>query len=167
MIYAYTVEYFYQIKKRHQLFPLAQLIGRTDFALFPVAGYLVLAVPNLNALLYFLYFYPLAEAHLAVNDLADYKNDQARNLFSVTKIYGINGTIIWITIFTIIHLITATVFIFKVNPNAMIGFLVSYILIIFTAWYVSRKRTPTIALKLLPLLHLSMAIQSLSLIFLH
>ncbi|HBP51216.1 MAG: Polyprenyltransferase [Candidatus Shapirobacteria bacterium GW2011_GWE1_38_10] len=167
MIYAYLVEYFYQIKKRNQKFPWAQLVGRTDFALFPVAGYLILATPDLNALLYFLYFYPLAEAHLAVNDLADYKNDQARGLLSVTKMYGINGTLIWIVVFTLIHLITATSFVLKVNPGSILGFLFSYIFIIFTCVYILSKRTPSSALKVLPLLHLSMAVQSLSLIFLY
>ena len=37
MIYSYTIEMFYQMEKRQtQKFPFAQLIGRTDFALFPV-----------------------------------------------------------------------------------------------------------------------------------
>ena len=36
MAYCYTIEVFYQIEKRQtQQFPFAQLIGRTDFALFP------------------------------------------------------------------------------------------------------------------------------------
>ena len=126
-----------------------------------------MATPDLNALLYFLYFYPLAEAHLAVNDLADYKNDQARGLLSVTKMYGINGTLIWIVVFTLIHLITATSFVLKVNPGSILGFLFSYIFIIFTCVYILSKRTPSSALKVLPLLHLSMAVQSLSLIFLY
>lgn len=167
MVYAYIVEYFYQTKKRQQSFPWAQLIGRTDFALFPVAGYLIIAKPDINALFYFLYFYTLAEAHLAVNDLADYKNDLARKLFSVPKIFGINGTVTWISGFTIFHLFFATFFILRVNPHALAGFLISFIFIIFTAIFISIKKTPSAALKVLPLLHLSMAIQSLSLIFLH
>lgn len=40
MIYAYSVEIFYQKKKGHQQFPIAQLVGRTDLTLFPIAGYL-------------------------------------------------------------------------------------------------------------------------------
>ncbi|MFA6673279.1 MAG: UbiA family prenyltransferase, partial [Methanoculleus sp.] len=40
MGYSYLVEYFYQKKKRRQTLPVAQVVGRTDFALFPVAGYL-------------------------------------------------------------------------------------------------------------------------------
>lgn len=166
MLYAYIVEYYYQVKKRHQSFPWAQLVGRTDFALFPVAGYLVLSKPDINALLYFLYFYPLAEAHLAVNDLADYKNDQARKLCSVTNMYGIKGTLVWIVFFTIIHVITATIFIARINPQAWYGFGISYLLIIFVAWYIVKNKTPQASLKVLPLMHVSMAIQSLSLILL-
>ena len=167
MIYAYIVEYFYQIKKRHQTFPWAQLIGRTDFAFFPIAGYLVLAHPDKNAFLYFLYFYPLAQAHLAINDLADYKNDLARKLFSVPKLCGINGTLIWVFAFTFVHLITATYFVLSVNPKAAIGFILSFTLIIFASVYIFKKKTPLSALRVLPLIHLSMALQSLSLIFLH
>ena len=36
MLYSYSVEYFYQIKKRDQSFPWAQLLGRTDFALLMI-----------------------------------------------------------------------------------------------------------------------------------
>ena len=62
------VEYCYQTKKRHQTFPIAQVVGRTDLALFPVAGYLVRGSPDATALLCFLFFYPWALAHLAAND---------------------------------------------------------------------------------------------------
>jgi 4-hydroxybenzoate polyprenyltransferase len=167
MLYAYSVEYFYQITKRHQSFPIAQLLGRTDFALFPVAGYLVLANPDIHALWYFLYFYPLAEAHLAINDLADFKNDQARKLHTVTTMYGVTGTLIWIILFALAHLITATIFVMLVNPHALIGFFISYLIIIFATGFILSKKTPTAALKVLPLIHLSMALQALSLIFLH
>ena len=78
-IYCYSMEYFYQIKKRHQRYPIAQLLGRTDFALFPVAGYLTVGHPDVIACRIF-FFYPFALAHLAVNDLADVKNDTARGL---------------------------------------------------------------------------------------
>ncbi len=79
MIYCYTIEVFYQIEKRQtQQFPFAQIIGRTDFALFPVAGYLCLGNPDLNAFLYFAFFYPFAMAHLGANDLIDVVNDRAQ-----------------------------------------------------------------------------------------
>ena len=58
MVYCFAIEIFYQEEKREQKFPYAQLIGRTDFALFPVAGYLCIGRPDLNALLYFAFFYP-------------------------------------------------------------------------------------------------------------
>ena len=64
LLFSYSVEVFYQVRKRKQRFPLAQLAGRTDFALFPVAGYLCIGNPDATALLYFLFFYPFAQAHL-------------------------------------------------------------------------------------------------------
>lgn len=78
MLACYTLEVFYQVKKRHQHFPVAQLTGRIDFALFPVAGYLCAGVPDATALLYFAFFYPFAMAHLGANDLIDVNNDRAR-----------------------------------------------------------------------------------------
>jgi 4-hydroxybenzoate polyprenyltransferase len=58
MISCYCAEIFYQVRKRNQRFPLAQLAGRTDFALFPVAGYLCIGTPDMTALLYFLFSTP-------------------------------------------------------------------------------------------------------------
>ena len=78
MGWSYLAEYAYQIGKRRQRYPLAQILGRTDFALFPVAGYLVLGLPDITALLYFVFFYPFALAHLGANDMADITNDRAR-----------------------------------------------------------------------------------------
>ena len=72
MVYCYVIEIFYQMEKRiPQVFPFPQIIGRTDFALFPVAGYLCAGNPDVNVLLYFLFFYPFALAHLGANDLID------------------------------------------------------------------------------------------------
>ena len=40
MVTCYCLECFYQIKKRKQSYPFAQLIGRIDFTLFPIADIL-------------------------------------------------------------------------------------------------------------------------------
>jgi len=96
MLYSYTIEMFYQIEKRQrQQFPFAQLIGRTDFALFPVAGYLCLGNPDLNAFLYFVFFYPFALAHLGVNDLIDVANDRVRGMSTIPILYDIPRTTCW------------------------------------------------------------------------
>ena len=110
MIYSYGVEYFYQVKKRKQNFPWAQIIGRTDLGLFPVAGYLCYGFPDKTALMIFLLFFPWALAHLAVNDLIDIKNDVARGLKTITTLYGIKWTKAWISVFTILHLIVVILF---------------------------------------------------------
>lgn len=52
MLYSYSIEAFYQVKKRNQSYPIAQLLGRTDFTLFPAAGYLCYGQPDKTMLLY-------------------------------------------------------------------------------------------------------------------
>ncbi|NMB79755.1 MAG: UbiA family prenyltransferase, partial [Methanomicrobiales archaeon] len=88
MFYCYAIEIFYQEEKRNQKHPFAQVIGRTDFALFPVAGYLCAGLPDQTALLYFVFFYPFALAHLGANDIIDVANDRARGMFSIPVLYG-------------------------------------------------------------------------------
>ena len=70
MVVCYCLEVFYQIKKRNQTFQFAQLIGRIDFTLFPLAGYLCPGSPGCNVLLFAFFFYPLALAHLELTILA-------------------------------------------------------------------------------------------------
>lgn len=96
MGYSYAVEVFYQVKKRSQT--------------FPVAGYLAVGMPDGTALLYFLFFYPYALAHLAANDIADLRNDIVRGMKTVPVLYGVRGTIIWIVACTVLHGIMAFLF---------------------------------------------------------
>jgi 4-hydroxybenzoate polyprenyltransferase len=165
MMYAYTVEVFYQVKKRRQKWPVAQMVGRTDFALFPVAGYLAVGLPDLTALLYFLFFYPFAEAHLAVNDLADIVNDRERGMASVTVLYGENGTVMWILLFTAVHAVFAVLFSFGLGWIGRAGILLGMALIIAAIARILREPTPHKAMTALPLFHVAMAVYAGSLIF--
>ncbi|MEM0466272.1 MAG: UbiA family prenyltransferase [Candidatus Thermoplasmatota archaeon] len=162
--YCYSVEYFYQIHKRKQKYPIAQLIGRTDFALFPVAGYLMVGHPDITALLYFLFFYPFALAHLAVNDMVDELNDQARRMQSITILYGFTGSMIWITFFTIIHYAMAAIFVLRQGIIASIGFAIGFIVLGIANVGIIRRKTRQAALKALPFFHSTMLIYSVSLI---
>lgn len=164
MVYCYSVEYFYQVYKRTERFPIAQLLGRTDFALFPVAGYLVAGHPGMIALLYFLFFYPFAMAHLGANDLIDIENDKARGMQSVTVLYGIQGTVKWVLFFTLIHLIAAVVFAVYLGWYVLIGFVIGFFLLMLANRTILRQKTPLAALKVLPCFHVTMIIYSLSLI---
>jgi len=164
LAYCYTVECFYQVHKRKQRYPVAQLIGRTDFALFPVAGYLVIGHPDAIALLYFLFFYPFAMAHLGANDLIDVENDKARGMKSVTVLYGIQGTARWILFFTCFHFITAVVFAAYLGWYVLIGFAVGFVLLSLANRAILKQRTPQATLKVLPFFHVTMIIYSLSLI---
>jgi 4-hydroxybenzoate polyprenyltransferase len=164
MMYCYAVECFYQIHKRNEKYPLAQLLGRTDFALFPVAGYLVVGQPDLTAVLYFVFFYPFAMAHLGANDLIDVINDKARDLKSVTVLYGLKGTALWILIFTLIHYVTGSIFAYHLGLNAIGIFVFGFVLLAIANISIMKQKTPQAALKVLPLFHVTMIIYSVSLI---
>lgn len=158
------MEYFYQTHKRNQNYPVAQLIGRTDFALFPVAGYLVVGHPDIIALLYFLFFYPFAMAHLGLNDLVDIKNDIARHMKSVTVLYETKGTATWIVLFTLIHYITASIFLLRLGTIALVGFIIGFVLLAVANIIIIKKKTPQAGLKTLPLFHVTMIVYAASLI---
>jgi 4-hydroxybenzoate polyprenyltransferase len=164
MVYCYSVEYFYQVYKRNQKYPIAQLLGRTDFALFPVAGYLVVGRPDMIALMYFLFFYPFAMAHLGANDLVDIINDKARGMKSVTVMYGIVGTTVWIALFTILHYATGAYFVVHLGYIAVVGFCIGFTLLACANVLMIRKKTSLAAVKVLPFFHITMIIYSVSLI---
>ena len=162
MLYSYGVEVFYQIRKRKQQFPFAQLVGRTDFALFPVAGYLCVGSPDMTALLYFLFFYPFAEAHLGANDLIDIENDRARGMNTVTTLFGLSGTALWIAGFTGIHIVTALLFMTHLGWIARGGILLGLCLLVIANVTINRSKTPDTGLRVLPLFHITMLIYALS-----
>jgi len=158
MVFSYAVEVFYQIKKRNQSFPVAQLVGRTDFALFPVAGYLCAGYPDTTALAYFVFFYPFAMAHLGVNDLIDIANDRVRQLRTIPVLYGISGTVFWIGCFSIFHAITAAVFFPHLGIIAGTGIITGLILLLVANILILRGSDPDSAMKALPLFHVTMVV---------
>ena len=164
MLYSYLVERFYQIKKRNQTFPLAQLIGRTDFALFPVAGYLVNGQLDSVILLYLLFFYPYTQAHLGLNDLIDTVNDHARGLSTIPVLYGEQNTKLWISISTLIHLMLLAYFLTKVNGVYTRGFIVGVGFLLISNILVWKGNNPKKWVKALPFFHLSLLFYTLSII---
>ncbi len=164
LVYCYSVEYFYQVHKRKQTRPIAQLLGRTDFALFPVAGFLMVGEPGMTILLYFLYFYPFAEAHLGANDLIDAENDKARGMRSVTVLFGVAGTARWVLLFTAVHFVTATIFVAYLGWYVLIGFVIGFALLVIANRAIRKGMTPQATMKVLPLFHVTMLVYSLTLI---
>ena len=158
MLYSYSIEAFYQIKKRDQKYPIAQLLGRTDFTLFPVAGYLCYGHPDKTMLLYMFFIYPWAMAHLGLNDLIDLENDRAKGMKSITVLYGIKGTKYWITGFVLLHLLTTTLFLKDLGVIAHYGFLAGSNL------YLWKEKSPGAGMKILPLFHVTLAIYAISII---
>lgn len=165
MVTCYSLEVFYQLKKRHEKIPIAQVIGRIDFALFLVAGYLVVGQPDLNALLLFLFFYPLALAHLGVNDLIDVKNDVAKGLNTIPTLFSIKFTAYWILAFSVWHFVMALVFLTRLETIlSMVGFAISLALLSAGNFNIVRQKTPEATLKVLPLFHLAMLIYAITII---
>jgi 4-hydroxybenzoate polyprenyltransferase len=168
MLYAYGIEVFYQVKKRDQKYPIAQLVGRTDLALFPAAGYLCYGQPDITVLLYVLFFYPWTMAHLGVNDLADLANDRARGMKSVTVLYGIKGTLYWITGFTLVHFLFGAFFLKELRSTGFDGFLdgffLGFLLLLGANIYLLWKKSPEAGLKMLPVFHGSLLIYVVSII---
>jgi 4-hydroxybenzoate polyprenyltransferase len=164
MVFSYAAEAFYQIKKRRQSFPVAQLVGRTDFALFPVAGYLCAGYPDATALAYFVFFYPFAMAHLGANDLIDIANDRARELRTIPLLYGIDGTVYWIAGFTLLHAIAAALMFSFIGTMARVGILTGLFLLGAANVVIVQNRDPDSALKVLPAFHIAMVIYAGALI---
>jgi 4-hydroxybenzoate polyprenyltransferase len=164
MVISFGLEIFYQVRKRNQRFPLSQLVGRLDFALFPVAGYLCHGHPDRTGLFYFLLFYPWVIAHLGVNDLVDIKNDRARDMNTVTFLYGLDGTVWWILLWTILHLLLSPLFLRELGSIALGGFLVGFILLSLANYKMLRDRNSRAGLIALPLYHASMLAYAVSII---
>ena len=164
MIYAYAMEYYYQIRKRKQDFPFAQLIGRTDFAFFPVAGYLVNGKPDMYALAYFLFFYPFAQTHLGINDIIDLANDKARELQTIPVLYGIENTKKWILGFTFLHLTGAGLFFNDIGGVLKYSFVAGMVLLTIVNVLIQKGSNAKEWLKALPIFHFTLFVYMTTLI---
>ncbi len=165
MFVCYGLEVFYQIKKRNEKAPIAQVIGRVDFALFLTAGYLCVGNPDIYMLALFFFFYPLALAHLGVNDLADVANDKAKGMNTPPTLYGLKATAYWILAFTLLHFAVATIFLYYLGSSlAIVGFATSFLLISVANAIILKRKTAEAGIKALPLFHLSMLIYAITII---
>jgi 4-hydroxybenzoate polyprenyltransferase len=165
MVACFTLEVFYQIKKRNERFPVAQVIGRIDFALFLVAGYLCVGRPDLNVLLLFLFFYPLALAHLGVNDLVDFRNDEAKEMSTIPTLYGVKVTAYWILGFSVWHLAMAIIFLTRIGTLLIIaGFALSFLLVVVGNIKILKEKSPEATIKALPMFHVAMLIYAIFII---
>lgn len=161
---SYGLEVFYQVRKRNQTSPLAQLAGRIDFALFPVAGYLCIGLPDLLVLSYFLFFYPFAEAHLGANDIIDIENDRARGMKTVTTLYGLKGTVAWIVGFLAIHGVAALFFMTMLGWVGRVGIVSGLLLAALAAAKLIRSPGPASGMRVLPLFHVAMLLYAASIL---
>ena len=74
-----------------------------------------------TALLYFVFFYPFALAHLGANDMADVTNDRARGLKTIPVLYGMTGAARWVLAFALLHAAAAVLFAAVLGPIARVG----------------------------------------------
>jgi len=164
LLYSYGMEALYQYVKRNQKLPVAQLLGRTDFALFPVAGYLCAGYPDAIALAFFVFFYPFAMAHLGVNDLADMENDRARELKTIPVLYSQDGTVYWIYGFTLLHILGAAIFFPHLATLSRFGLIFGLILIGAADCFIFMGRGADAAMRALPLYHAAMAVYAVTIL---
>jgi 4-hydroxybenzoate polyprenyltransferase len=164
MLYSYCIEAFYQVKKREQKYPVAQLLGRTDFTLFPAAGYLCYGQLDMTVLLFIVFFYPWTMIHLGLNDYIDFKNDLARGMKSIPVLYGSKGTLYWITGFTLLHFLTTAVFLKQLGVIAHYGFLAAVTILTILNIYLWKEKSIKAGMRVLPLFHLTLLIYACSII---
>ncbi|HIH95571.1 TPA: UbiA family prenyltransferase [Methanosarcina acetivorans] len=164
MLYSYGIEAFYQVKKRDQKYPVAQLLGRTDFTLFPAAGYLCYGQPDMTVLLYMVFFYPWTMAHLGLNDFIDLENDRARGMKSIAVLYGSKGAMYWVTGFTVLHFLAAIFFLRELGTIALYGFLAGFVLLAGSNLYLWKEKSQDAGMKILPVYHMTLVIYSVSII---
>lgn len=164
MGWSYLAEFAYQRLKRRQRYPVAQLLGRTDFALFPVAGYLALGHPDLGALLYFVFFYPFALAHLGVNDMADITNDRARDLRTIPMLYGMAGAARWVLVFSLFHGAAAVLFAGLLGLPGRLGLVGGLALVMVANLLLLRRPEEDVGLKALPCFHGAMVLYAVGII---
>lgn len=164
MLSSCIIEYFYQVKRKNQTFPVAQIVGRIDFTLFPIAGYLCYGRPDKFVLLYILFFYPWTLAHLAVNDFIDTENDRARGIKSIPVLYGTKGTLLWISGFTLMHCFIALIFLKYLGNIAFYGFLSGFLVLGFANYKFIREKSQKAGLFALFLYHISLVLYSGSII---
>ena len=164
MLSSCIIECFYQIKRKNQNFPVAQLVGRFDFTLFPIAAYLAYGQPDKLLLLYLLFFYPWTLAHLAVNDFIDTENDKARGIKSIPVLYGVQGTLFWILGFTLIHFLTASLFLKQLGNLALYGFIPGFLVLGAANYKLISEKSQKAGLSALFLYHVSLVLYSGSII---
>jgi 4-hydroxybenzoate polyprenyltransferase len=123
-----------------------------------------LGTPSVNVLLFGFFFYPLALAHLGVNDISDVANDQVKELRTIPLMYGLKGTTYWIVFFSILHLVATIFFLNVLGTVAIIGFAFGFSLIAAGNIIVLKGKSASSGMKALPMFHVAMLIYAITII---
>jgi len=162
MAYTYGMEYFYQVHKRTQRLPIAQLLGRTDFMVFAMGGYLCYGRPDLTVALYGVFFYTFGEIHLGINDLSDHHNDIVRKMNTVTIMYGRHGNLTWILVFILLHLSLGLPHVVNIGGFVYAAYGFACLMLAYIFNRLKKETTPEEAHRVVPMFHLTMLVYMLS-----
>jgi 4-hydroxybenzoate polyprenyltransferase len=102
--------------------------------------------------------------HLGLNDFIDFKNDLARGMKSIPVLYGLKGTLYWITGFTLLHFLTTALFLKQLGVIAHYGFLAAVMILTILNVYLWKEKSTKAGMRLLPLFHLTLIIYTISII---
>ena len=111
-----------------------------------------------------LFFYPLAQAHLGVNDIADFANDRVKKMKTIPVLYGIKGAGYWVLMFSLLHFVSATIFLNVLGTVSIIGFAAGFILLTIANYIILTGKSAASGMKALPLFHVTMLIYAISVI---
>ena len=111
-----------------------------------------------------LFFYPLAMAHLGVNDIIDVANDRVKDLKTISRLFGMSGATYWVLLFTLTHVVTAILFLSVLGAAARLGFFVGFALLAIANYLLLKKTSAQTGMRALPFFHVAMLIYAASII---
>ena len=81
---------------------------------------------------------------------------------TIPTLFGLDGTILWIAGFTLLHAVTALLFAATLGPIARAGILTGLLLLAAANLAIMKGKTPEAGLKVLPLFHVTMLVYAVS-----
>jgi 4-hydroxybenzoate polyprenyltransferase len=79
-------------------------------------------------------------------------------------LYGTNGTLLWISGFTLVHYFTASIFLQKLGEIALYGFISGFLVLGFANYKLIKEKSQKAGLFTLFLYHVSLVLYSCSII---
>jgi 4-hydroxybenzoate polyprenyltransferase len=77
---------------------------------------------------------------------------------TIPTIFSVNGAAYWIAGFTAVHILTAIIFMVRLDGIARIGIFTGLVLLLYANAVILKDRSPEAALKVLPCFHIAMVL---------